>query len=154
MNAYVQASFFPLAGLESFCDGKMVYNPFFTDQSSSVVSPVLPPLLLLTLFPALPFTDLESVEVILRAMVSLRSGNDQSVASLFLSAAKEVLKALKFGNPSGPNLVEIACRVKSQNSQDDGSLVEKDWRELTMALGSALSCLKECKLTSRTYLVK
>ena len=154
VGVYVQSSFFPLAGLESFCDSKMVYNPLFTDQSSSIVSPALPPPLLLTLVPALPFTDLKSVEDTLKATVGLRSGSDESVTSLFLSATKDVLKALKFGNPSGPSLVEIACRVESQSSSDNGSLVEKDLIELTIAVCSALSCLKECKLTSRTYMVK
>ena len=151
---FFQNSFFPLAGLESFCDWRMVYSPFFSDQSSSIISPTLPPSLLLTLFPTVPFADLKCIEDTLKATVDLHSGSDESVASLSLSAVENILKALKVSKSSRPSLVETAFRVEDRNSCDSGSLVAKDWKELTISLCSALSCLKECKLTNRTHLVK
>ena len=152
--SHIQKSFLPLAGLESFCDRKMVYTPFFNDLSSSIVSPTIPPSLLPTLFPAVPFTDLKSIEGAFKATIGPHSETDQSDASSAVAAIEQVVKALKVPKKmSQPSLVEMACAVGSAEAHDDHSPVAKDWRQLTISLCLALTSLKECKLSNRTYLV-
>ncbi len=47
----LQGQHFPLGGLETFCNGRLLYSPLFTDLSSSCVASDLSPPVLSSLYP-------------------------------------------------------------------------------------------------------
>ena len=53
----MQGQHFPLAGLESYCNGRLLYSPLFTDLNSSFVTSELSPPVLLSLYPAIALAE-------------------------------------------------------------------------------------------------
>lgn len=157
-----QNSFLPLGGLESFCNSRLPFTPLFTDLSSSVVSSTIPPSLLLTLFPAIPFSHSKIIHDSLRAPLTVRSSSaagDSSVLLLSPKAVENVAKAVTESfQSSGQDLVTTACDVnrtgtESHDTEAEQSLVARNWKLLTTSLCLAHSSLQESRLTSRSSLV-
>lgn len=163
---FLKNSFLPLPGLESFCNNQLLFAPFFADLSSSIVPPSIPPSLLLTLFPAIPFAHLRFIQDSLRAPPTGKSSAvvSESPVAIPLSpkAVEDVIKAVSESiTVAGPDLVEIACgdviicetEVVSHDHNAEQSLVARNWKLLTTLLCLAHSSLQECQLTSRNPLV-
>jgi len=139
----LQDDFVPLAGLETFCRGSLLYFPLFDDLSSDHITTTLSSSLQLAVFPAVALCDpalLEGISV--QSVTDDRTELDpnlETVMSVF----------------TGVEWVQSARTVLCDSDGDKGvqKMLAKNWRMLMISLSLALTGLQHCQLRTLSPLV-
>ena len=128
----MQEMHLPLAGLESFCQGSLLYSPFIEDLSQENITPGISQSLQLALFPAVALCDPN----LLRG-ISFQSSEAQ----------KSEWNLDSILNTTGWDVAFLA------EENDLQKAVGKNWMLLVISLALALSSLQECQLKTHSPVV-
>ena len=144
----LQDDFIPLAGMESFCHGRLLYPPLFVDLSPDHVTTTLSHPLQLAIFPGAALCDPKLLEgELVRNMT-----DDDSTIELEpdMDAVLSLLTSVDC-------IRDVAAVLSDSEEEEDGRggvTPEKNWRMLLISLSLALANLQDCQMKSLSSLVQ